>query len=149
MRDTCHADLIATLQSNFKDDPEFPCCYYEHLCQRKQVCCVKFSLNKYNTNKIHIRATNFKVCLYCETEVQIVCTSPIAILHLFGNISNMPKWFVSLPELPFHCPRSTADELVCKALVAAFKIFISFTDFLGGTRVILNCAVDGKMCCMQ
>ena len=30
-----HADLMATLQSKFKDDPVFPCCCCEHLCQRK------------------------------------------------------------------------------------------------------------------
>ena len=40
-----HADLMATLQSKFKDDPEFPCC----CCERKQVSCVNFSLEKYNT----------------------------------------------------------------------------------------------------
>ena len=45
-----HADLIAELQSKFNDDAEFARCSCERLCQRKQVCRVNFSLDKYKTD---------------------------------------------------------------------------------------------------
>ncbi|KAL5515316.1 hypothetical protein EMCRGX_G000468 [Ephydatia muelleri] len=45
-----HADLIAELQSKFNDDAEFACCSCERLFQRKQVSCVNFSLDKYETD---------------------------------------------------------------------------------------------------
>ncbi|KAL5505166.1 hypothetical protein EMCRGX_G006558 [Ephydatia muelleri] len=45
-----HADLIAELQSKFNDDAEFAYCSCERLFQRKQVSCVNFSLDKYETD---------------------------------------------------------------------------------------------------
>ena len=70
-----HADLIAELQSKFNDDAEFACCSCERLFQRKQVSCVNFSLDKYETDtwqrlKAHVLQNGVTeqlyICQYCR-----------------------------------------------------------------------------------
>ena len=70
-----HADIIAELQNKFTDDAEFACCSCEHLCQRKQVSLVNFSLGKYNTDawvrhRAHIVGNNstekLYICQHCR-----------------------------------------------------------------------------------
>eukprot|EP00731_Ephydatia_muelleri_P003461 Em0001g3461a len=70
-----HADLIAKLQSKFNDDAEFACCSCERLFQRKQVSCVNFSLDKYETDtwqrlKAHVLQNGVTeqlyICQYCR-----------------------------------------------------------------------------------
>eukprot|EP00731_Ephydatia_muelleri_P019066 Em0011g1106a len=70
-----HADLIAELQSKFNDDAKFACCSCERLFQRKQVSCVNFSLDKYETDtwqrlKAHVLQNGVTeqlyICQYCR-----------------------------------------------------------------------------------
>ena len=85
-----HADLISELQSKFNDDPELPCCSCEHLFHHKQMSCVNFSLEQYNTEawlrfKAHILlngdAGKMYICHFCQSFLKKNAISAKCVLN--------------------------------------------------------------------
>ena len=84
-----YAELIADLESQYKDDPVYPCLSCERLHQQKQVSCVNLRHDtKYQTaiwlqlkNHIGVVTNDLYVCSYCRQYLNKNTMPPRCILN--------------------------------------------------------------------